>query len=314
MPSENPSSYDFTIDTLDLYSLTMSTTIHRGAEDMSVSEALVRSGYLGTSPINPSLAISFPTLELLCCLKIFKLSFSMEAFAKLTSHYYKIPFRRHYRTAIVNAFDIYLTILREVRKRINVTLGQDTANWRVLNSCLACAYELEGEPPLEWWRIFAMDGNNSLKRVAEVGNRARGDMREFDESDYFLSWDFVNCYANEVKSRPCLKKAEAHSRQHMQGDSEHEHDSDSDGDVPNTETLTTAEGDPTDGNDENVTMAPCTSNWKAAASKDHKRMWAVFDEAGIFMAACRHGLGLWVTDMVQSGELWVYHLLQPTLC
>ncbi|KZT12096.1 uncharacterized protein LAESUDRAFT_641586 [Laetiporus sulphureus 93-53] len=281
MPSENPSSHDFTIDTLDIYTLATSATIRRRAEDVSASEALAHSRYLGTSPVNPSLAISFSTLELFRCIRLFKPSFSVEAFAKLVSYYYKIPFRRHYRTAIANAFDIYLSILREVRKRINTTLGQDTPNWHVLNACPACTYELDEEPPLEWRRIFAMDGNNSLKRIAEVSNRARGDMRSFATSDYFLSRDFVDRYANEVKSRPRSKKVDTRSGQ---------------------------PGDPTDGEDGNVTTAPCATNWKAAASEDHKHMWAIFDEAGIFVAACRHGLMLWVTDMVQSGELAKYPL------
>ena len=41
----------------------------------------------------------------------------------------------------------------------------------------------------------------------------------------------------------------------------------------------------------------------SAAKEDRKKMWGIFDEAGIFAAACRHGLVLWVIDMVCSGEL-----------
>ncbi|KIP01438.1 hypothetical protein PHLGIDRAFT_38684, partial [Phlebiopsis gigantea 11061_1 CR5-6] len=39
-----------------------------------------------------------------------------------------------------------------------------------------------------------------------------------------------------------------------------------------------------------------------------KRMWAIFEEAGIFACACRHGLILWLVDMVRSGELAKYPL------
>jgi hypothetical protein len=38
-------------------------------------------------------------------------------------------------------------------------------------------------------------------------------------------------------------------------------------------------------------------------------MWGLFDEAGIFAGACRHGPVLWVIDMVCSGELWVSFIL-----
>jgi len=50
-------------------------------------------------------------------------------------------------------------------------------------------------------------------------------------------------------------------------------------------------------------MIPCTDKWKATAADDKKRMWGVFEETGIFASACWHGLMLWISDMVQSGEL-----------
>lgn len=33
------------------------------------------------------------------------------------------------------------------------------------------------------------------------------------------------------------------------------------------------------------------------------RMWAIFEETGIFLALCRHGFSLVIADMVRSGEL-----------
>ena len=50
-------------------------------------------------------------------------------------------------------------------------------------------------------------------------------------------------------------------------------------------------------------LSQCVKNWKAASEDDKKRMWAIFDEAGIFACACRHGFVLWVLDMIRSGEL-----------
>lgn len=50
-----------------------------------------------------------------------------------------------------------------------------------------------------------MDGNNSLKRMRPLGGRKAGDTRVFEEGDYFLSQDFVNTYANEVRVKPGLK-------------------------------------------------------------------------------------------------------------
>ncbi|PCH43265.1 hypothetical protein WOLCODRAFT_47945, partial [Wolfiporia cocos MD-104 SS10] len=39
-----------------------------------------------------------------------------------------------------------------------------------------------------------------------------------------------------------------------------------------------------------------------------KKMWAIFDETGIFSSACRHRFILWLMDMVRSGELAKYPL------
>ena len=56
------------------------------------SEALVGSGYLPNSPVSPSIAISIKTLELLRSLRLFKASFSTEAFTKLICHKYLVGF------------------------------------------------------------------------------------------------------------------------------------------------------------------------------------------------------------------------------
>jgi hypothetical protein len=47
-------------------------------------------------------------------------------------------------------------------------------------------------------------------------------------------------------------------------------------------------------------------SWKAAASDEKKRMWAIIEETGIFFGAYRHGLILWYTDMMRSGELYIF--------
>ena len=151
-----------------------------------------------------------------------------------------------------------------------------------------------------------MDGNNSLKRMATVAHRVAGDTRTLEDSDYFLSAEYVNKFANEVRGRatkgPAVKSRDFDS------------DEDSDGGPDDPET----EGDPTDGlrSSTNGTeeghetrdtrqrrLALCVRNWKSAAKDERKKMWAIFDESGVFAAACRHGFPLWMMDMVCSGEL-----------
>ncbi|KAL6300787.1 hypothetical protein BKA93DRAFT_819255 [Sparassis latifolia] len=275
-----PLPYNFDINVIDFHSLASSVTISHTEDSKSIAQALVLNGYLGTTPLSPSLAISFKTLEILWCLRLFKASFSIEAFAKLLCHYYKI----------------YLEIRRMVDKQVLLALCRDTPNWWVLNACPACTYRLDGEPDCRWDCMFCMDGNNSLKRIAQVGNRSRGDIRVYTDSDYYLPLEFVDKYADEVPPRV---------RSSSSGDKDDQSDYDEDFDVDEDGC---AEGDPTDGAVDGA-IVPCTDNWKAAAADEKKRMWGIFDETGIFASACPHGFILWVMDMVRSGELAKYPLV-----
>lgn len=81
--------FSFGINVVDIHSLETEATIHRN-EDTKASVALVQAGYLGTVPEQPSLAISLRTLELYHTLRLFKPSFSIEAFAKAMCHLYSV--------------------------------------------------------------------------------------------------------------------------------------------------------------------------------------------------------------------------------
>ncbi|KZT06566.1 uncharacterized protein LAESUDRAFT_759386 [Laetiporus sulphureus 93-53] len=276
--------YSFTIEVIDIYTLDTTVRIPRSCESRSQAEAVAAQGYLPTTPIDPTLAISFKTLELFRRLRLRKASFSAEAFAK-------IPYRRRYRLALSDAFDIYLSIHQKIEKHVQEALGRDTPNWRVLNACPACCYELENEPSLHFGRMYCFDGNNSLKRIAKIGNRRVGDTRTFEDSDYFLSSEFIDQYANEVKSRW------DHVAQEDESQIMPDHEVDADNDANLTDSM-------------NVDSATCTcmQNWKSVASEEKKKMWGIFEETGIFASACRHGLILWIADMICSGELAKYPL------
>jgi len=54
----------------------------------------------------------------------------------------QIPYRPKYRRVFSDAFDVFLEIIRIVDDRVKVALGQDSPDWRVLNACPACSYEV----------------------------------------------------------------------------------------------------------------------------------------------------------------------------
>lgn len=176
--------------------------------------------------------------------------------------------------------------------------------------------------------MYAIDGNSSLKRVV-IGSREAADTRVLDDSTYFLSNEYVNRFANEVRGRRTKNRT---VRKRTSDDSSDDEDPPSDAE--------TEDGDPTDGlvgtpqqAEPNVPTLPiepasssappvaaaspptaqealrikqlehCVKNWKAASAEEKKKMWAIFDESGIFASVCRHGLVLWIADMVRSGEL-----------
>ncbi|KAI0349369.1 hypothetical protein OH77DRAFT_1514920 [Trametes cingulata] len=275
------STYNFAIDIVDMYSLARTAAIRRDTTQ-TTAIAMAEQGYLAASPVLPSLAITFNTLEHFRLLRLRKPSFSLEARKSL------LPYRRRYRTALSDCFDVYLTVLRIVEKCVSAALNQDTPDWRVTHSCPACCYELdliqlyaklEDEAPLVFGRIFALDGNNSLKRVAKFGDRDVADIRQFHESDYSLPTEYVDLFKDEVKASRAV--CEAHR---PLADPDHSPDQD----------------------DEELSDNKCTRNWKAAGRDEDKKMWGVFDESGIFASACRHGFILWITDMIASGELAKY--------
>ena len=85
----DPVSYDFSIDSVDLYTLTTSINVPR-TSSMTAVEVLMLQGYLATSPVDPTLAISIKTLELFRRLRCRKASLSGEAYAKVLCDLYAV--------------------------------------------------------------------------------------------------------------------------------------------------------------------------------------------------------------------------------
>lgn len=155
-----------------------------------------------------------------------------------------------------------------------------------------------------------MDGNNSLKRMKLVQGRTAADTRTLEDAEYFLPREYVDRFANETRGKKLKGPRIPAQTGHDEGDGSEWSDESAD-------EASDVEGDPTDGaranpNDVDTTSASalkrraieaCVKNWKAAAADEKKSMWEIFDETGIFAAACRHGLLLLLVDMVRSGEL-----------
>ncbi len=149
-----------------------------------------------------------------------------------------------------------------------------------------------------------MDGNNSLKRIAKIGDRKAGDTRIFQDSNYYLPTDYVEKFAHEVKARKLPEEDSEDIRATDLPNGDNEQDTMQDGEVQRVDDNAPAgEGDPTDAINIDDAIRLCVRNWKSAKSEEMKKTWAIFDETGIFASACRHRFILWLIDMVRSGEL-----------
>ncbi|KIK35800.1 hypothetical protein CY34DRAFT_26528 [Suillus luteus UH-Slu-Lm8-n1] len=120
------------------------------------NETLIYHGYLGCSPLYPTIAISIHTLANYCQCHRTCPQFSIKAQCKALCHLHNFS----------DAYNIYLEILHHVNYRLNEALHRNMPNWRLLNTCPCCTYKLEDKPllALEW--LVSIDGNNSLKRWA----------------------------------------------------------------------------------------------------------------------------------------------------
>lgn len=201
-----------------------------------------------------------------------------------------------------DAFDIYLDILRRVDARVKASLGRTTADWRLKHSCPCCQYVLEEEDELDYTLLLAIDGNNSLKRFADCSTIQRAPFK----SDYFLSRDNVNLYANEV--RPHKKRTAKKRKRPRAGSDSDETDSDAEMELegkargPEDARLPLMRDAPTDADLDGIVSA-CVRRWKAAADDSKKGMFGCYEESGVFLSVCRHGHVLVAVDMVASGEL-----------
>lgn len=167
-------------------------------------------------------------------------------------------------------------MIRLVDARVKHALGRDTPDWRVLHACPPCTYKLEDEPPCIFNRMMAFDGNNSMKRLYQLGDRRAQDQHPFTNSDYLLSPEYVDQFKDEVTA----------SKGPRVPDDDYEEEEEEDADI----------------NDSDLPPI-CTSKHKAAASDGKKVQWGIFEETGWFVSACRHSLILWFCDMIRSGEL-----------
>ncbi|EJD36058.1 hypothetical protein AURDEDRAFT_154702 [Auricularia subglabra TFB-10046 SS5] len=232
---------------------------------------LLHLGYLGATPIQPSIAFSIRILVQYTTLKA-RARTAKQNYVRSLCELHNVPYSRSLRNHFSDAVDAFASILRAVDERVRVKLGRE-GEWRIKNTCPACSYKCEDEPPLRFARQFTMDGNNSLKRYATPWTR---DEAVFPTS-YIIASDLVNTFEGEV-SRAARSTA-------------------------------ASEGIAVEYNATDEPAGECYKRWRNSRSDwQRKASWDALEATGIFVCLCRHGFIVCAADMIQSGELAKYGL------
>ena len=206
------------------------------SDDPFISCALLRLGLVPCAPVRPTVAISIRALEFFRISSLYSPHFTLHAFGKVLCHShvvctlpysassgalipaFQVAFKPYLLHQLSVAYDVYLALRRNTDRRVKVALQRQERNWRLQNCCPACTYELKDEKKLTFRLLFAMDGNDSLKRVRgrqpmkegagdglpemEMSNE-RPDNRSCGE-DYFLSRETVDVLSTSVEENHSL--------------------------------------------------------------------------------------------------------------
>ncbi|KAG2124204.1 hypothetical protein DEU56DRAFT_923609 [Suillus clintonianus] len=166
--------------------------------DATISSALVRQGVMPCSPISPTVGITTEALDLYRVAHLRSPQLSIQAFVKTMCDLHGVSFHRHLSRQFSIAFDLYLQVRRSVAAMVAESL-------RRKHACPACTYKLTDEPELTFSLLYAMDGNDSLKRVLRrsldtdesLGTSSELPTGQQLASDRYLSRTFVDQFARD---------------------------------------------------------------------------------------------------------------------
>ncbi|KAG1743900.1 hypothetical protein EDB19DRAFT_1632976, partial [Suillus lakei] len=163
------------------------------------NETLIYYGYLGCSPLYPTVAISICTLANYRQCHRTCPRFSIEVQCKVLCHLHNVPYRPYLNSQFSDTYDAYLEILYCVDHHLNEALHCNP-NWHLLNACPCCTYKLKDEPPLALEWLVCIDDNNSLKRWASstYGLTAWEDSQK-PRSDYWVNQTTVAKFKDKVQ-------------------------------------------------------------------------------------------------------------------
>lgn len=260
-----------------------------------INETLVRYGYLGASPEQPSLAFAFSVFDIYRQLHRVCPCLGIESFTRALNNVHHVSQACSFNNQLMYlhqntpqphlaeqfrcAYDCYLEITSAVDKRVEHALKRSPLTYLKMATCPPCMYKVQDEPSLMYSMMAAMDGNNSLKLVdaSICAGQPRADNRQ-SSSPRWISTVDVDKFIDDGVTKASRPVGE---------------------DDADEDWLKAA----TQSDEPRSDLPVCIERWKNAGPDARKKMFALFSVSGIFLAVCRHGHILSICDMIRSGEL-----------
>jgi len=274
------------------------TTISHLKGESFVTTSIVKYGLIPCAPFSPSTAFTIR------CLELYRVShnrcphISVHAFIKSICDLHSVPFKSYLSRQFSISYDLYLSMRTLTAELTQKALGRDSEDWRLRHVCPPCTYRLEDEEKLKFSMLYTMDGNDSLKRIQ------RREVIPVSESVDDNS-NGPPVLGNSIES---MDNREAGKGIYLTNDLVNQWSKEI-----LAQLCPTYSEDETDDN-------PCAERWRNMRTSITARMWGIFEETGLFLALCRHGFVLMLTDMIRSGELYLFNsyvimwLVKLTIC
>ncbi|KAG1862656.1 hypothetical protein F4604DRAFT_1882281 [Suillus subluteus] len=140
---------------------------HAGGEFDDLARGVlgdVWKGILPCSLILPMVGITTEALKIYRVVHLRCPHLSIQVFVKTICDLHRVDFHRHLSRQFSISFDLYLEIRWSTDAIVMESLGHDPLHWRLRHACPACSYVLTNEEDLTFTMLYAMDGNDFLKR------------------------------------------------------------------------------------------------------------------------------------------------------
>ncbi|KAG1731393.1 hypothetical protein EDB19DRAFT_1896940 [Suillus lakei] len=155
-------------------------TLTLKATNSFITSALIRQGVIPCSLISPSVAVTVDALEL------------------------KVEYCCYLSCQLTIVFDLYLQVHTSVDALVAEVLNRNTPDWCLKHACPSCTYTLVDEEQLTFKFLYAMDGNDSLKRILRQTLGVDDEDTQSSElpttqqvrGDRYLPCNYVNSWGN----------------------------------------------------------------------------------------------------------------------